>query len=114
MIDDAFWQSIATGLPVYLDHQRWYADKLRPIRSLDLVDLAIVERGASQVHIALIGIDYDVGDSRRYFVPMTVHAEPTPERYTIAVAAGEGGRRWVQDAPSDAVFRDFFTKPAKG
>jgi hypothetical protein len=44
VIDDDIWQAIANGLPRYLDRQRWYADKHRPIRSLDLIDVASVAR----------------------------------------------------------------------
>jgi maltose alpha-D-glucosyltransferase/alpha-amylase len=60
--------------------------------------------------LALIGIEYELGDSRRYFIPMTVHAEPAPERATIAQAESHGKSFWVQDAISDAVFRDFLVE----
>lgn len=103
MIDDALWHAIADGLPAYLDRQRWYADKLRPIASLRLDDAALVDVDGVTIALALIGIDYELGDPRRYFVPMTVHAQPTPERTTIA----SDHTRWVQDAVADAVFRDF-------
>jgi maltose alpha-D-glucosyltransferase/alpha-amylase len=107
VIDEALWQSIVAGLPVYLDRQRWYADKLRPVSAIRLVDLATVEYGNATILLALVGIDYEIGDSRRYFVPMTVRREPTPERATIAVAEESGTTRWVQDAIGDVAFRDF-------
>jgi maltose alpha-D-glucosyltransferase/alpha-amylase len=114
VIDDDIWQAIANGLPRYLDRQRWYADKHRPIRSLDLIDVASVERDPGAILIALIGVDYETGDRRRYFVPMTVHSEPSPERVTIAVADRNGLQLWIQDAPSDAAFRDFLVASAMG
>lgn len=114
MIDDAIWQAISAGLPAYLDHQRWYADKLRPIRSLELVDLATVDAFDGQILLALIGIDYEIGDSRRYFVPMTLRTSASPERYTIATTERSGESFWVQDAPSDASFRDFLVDTGEG
>ncbi len=57
--------------------------------------------------LALIGIDYELGDARRYFVPMTVHREPTPELATIARTEDQNLSCWVQDAISDGSFRDF-------
>ena len=106
MIDDALWRTIADQLPDYLERQRWYADKLRPISAVTLIDLASVDARDAIIHLALIGIDYELGESRRYFVPMTVHRDPTPERATIAT----DGTQWIQDAISDAVFRDFLVE----
>lgn len=110
MIDDALWQAIAAQLPAYLDRQRWYADKLRPVSGLSILDGATVEFGNGTIVLALVGIDYELGDSRRYFVPMTVHTVPTPERATIASVEINGACVWVQDAIGDAVFRDFLVE----
>ena len=110
MIDDALWQAIAAGLPAYLDRQRWYADKLRPISAVTLVDVATIESRNSVILLALIEIEYQIGDLRRYFIPMAVHADPTPERATIAIAGSDGQSRWVQDAVSDLDFRNFLVE----
>jgi maltose alpha-D-glucosyltransferase/alpha-amylase len=45
---------------------------------------------------------------------MSIHSEPTPDRYTIAVFETEGKRRWIQDAPTDAAFRDFLVVAGNG
>ena len=107
MIDERLWQAIAAGLPAYFDRQRWYADKLRPIASLHVVDVATAESSNCTILLALIGIDYQIGDARRYFVPMTVHRDPTPELATIAHSEEHNQPFWVQDAISDGSFRDF-------
>ena len=107
MIDDALWQPIAAGLPAFLDRQRWYADKLRPISAVRLVDVATVEFADIAILLALVGIDYETGDSRRYFVPMTVRREPASERTIVAIADVNGTSHWVQDAIGDQAFRDF-------
>jgi maltose alpha-D-glucosyltransferase/alpha-amylase len=107
LIDDDLWQAIATGLPTYLDRQRWYADKLRPIARIQLVDSASVESDGATILLAIVGIDYEIGDSRRYFIPMTVHCTPTPERVTIASTGSLEAPGWIQDAISDAVFRQY-------
>lgn len=114
MIDEGIWRAIADGLPQYFDHQRWYADKLRPIRSIGLLDHALVERDSSTILLALIGIEYDAGEPRRYFVPMTIRREPSPERNTIAAGNWNSEQFWIQDAPSDSVFRDFLAENGSG
>jgi maltose alpha-D-glucosyltransferase/alpha-amylase len=114
VIDEAIWRAIADGLSRYFDHQRWYADKLRPIRSIGLIDSATAERESGTILLALIGVDYEVGDRRRYFVPMTIHREPSPERHTIAQVEQNGDTFWIQDAPADAAFRDFLVEAGQG
>lgn len=114
MIDDQLWQAIAEGLPPYFDRQRWYADKLRPILSLTVVDVATVDSHAGRILICIIGINYEIGEPRRYFVPMTVHPEPTPERFTIAMVDDSANRQWVQDALPDVLFRDFLADAGRG
>lgn len=106
MIDEALWHAIASSLPAYLEQQRWYADKFRPVASISLVDVASVDAGPVRILLAIVGIEYEIGDRRQYFIPMTVHQEPTPERFTI----GTDGTHWVQDAVSDQVFRDFLVE----
>lgn len=114
MIDDALWQAIAASLPGYLDRQRWYADKLRPISDLRIEDLATVECDGARILLVLVGIDYQVGESRRYFLPMTVRQAQTPEDATIATFHTDSGICWVQDAVRDAVFRDFLAETDEG
>lgn len=110
MVDDTLWQAVVRHLPSYLDRQRWYADKLRPIESLELVDAAVIERDGAQILLAIVGITYEIGDSRRYFLPMTIHDSPTAERSTIALTGDSTSYRWVQDAINDGVFRDFLVE----
>ncbi len=114
MIDDALWQAITAGLPAYLDQKRWYADKLRPIADFQLVDAAVVDRQGTQILLALIGIDYQVGESRRYFVPMTVHRAETPASSTIASIHSDSEALWVEDAIGDPLFRDFLVEAGQG
>lgn len=111
MNDETLWQAIEASLPAYLERQRWYADKLRPISKMSVSDVATIGVDRCTILLAIAEIDYTTGDSRRYFVPMTVHSEPTPERATIAVVDESHGSAWVQDAVSDAVFRDFLINP---
>lgn len=114
MIDDALWKSTAAALPAYCERQRWYADKARPIRSIELIDAATVVQGNEQIIFALIQIDYTEGSGRRYFVPVAVRSAPAPERFTIAVHEQGGSRLWIQDAPSDRRFRDFLVEAGHG
>lgn len=101
-------------MPAYLDRQRWYADKLRPVRAIEIVDVVSVETGASSILLLVLRIEYETGDARRYFVPVTVQYTPPPERFTIARAGSPGDARWIQDALGDASFRDFLVAAGHG
>lgn len=114
MIDDRLWQTIAAALPDYLEKQRWYADKARPLRSLELIDLAVVERAQSRILLALIGLAYQEGDERQYFVPMTITAKAATKYSTIAVHDSDGTRIHVNDAPADQDFRNFLVEAGLG
>ena len=114
MIDEALWQTILAELPAFLERQRWYADKSRPIRTLGLLDDVIIETPAGSIVLALVTIHYQDGDQRTYFVPLTVHSESTPERLTIASLQHGHERVWVQDAPSDQIFRDYLLEAGRG
>lgn len=114
MIDDALWQTIAAELPAYLERQRWYGDKTRTIRDLELIDAATVDFETERIALAIIGIAYSEGDDRRYFVPLTLRSTPSPERSTIAIHQQEDANLWIQDAPADAAFRDFLADAGRG
>jgi len=114
VIDDALWRTLAAELPAYLAHQRWYGDKTRTIRNLELIDAATVDFEGERIVLAIIGIAYSGGDSCRYFVPLTLHATPSPERSTIAIHAYDGASLWIQDAPADVAFRDFLADAGRG
>lgn len=111
---ESLWPTIAAGLPAYLERQRWYADKSRPIRSLELLDHVAFDTPVKSIVLALITIEYRDGAERRYFVPMTVHAEPAPAVSTIVTFQQKNDRLSVQDAPTDADFRDFLLQAGQG
>ncbi|MCO5221166.1 MAG: phosphotransferase [Thermomicrobiales bacterium] len=114
MFDDVVWQAIVSGLPSYLERQRWYADKLRPIRTVGTLDLARVPSEQGELLLGLISIDYEIGDSRRYFVPIALQREPGPESSLIAFVDHPDGAVWIQDAVSDAAFREFLIEAGRG
>ncbi len=114
MIDQALWQTIAAELPAYLERQRWYGDKTRSIRDLELIDAATIDVEGERIVLAIIGIAYAEGDDRRYFVPLTLHSTPSPERSTIAIHTQSGASLWVQDAPADMAFRNFLADAGRG
>jgi len=114
VIDDALWQTIAAELPGFLKRQRWYGDKSRAIRDLELVDAATVDFETERIALAIVRLTYSEGDYRRYFVPMTLRSTPSPERSTIAIHQRDSVTIWVQDGPADAVFRDFLADAGRG
>lgn len=46
-----------------------------PISALRVVEDVAVETVSSQVLLVLVGLHYELGDSRRDFVPVTLHGE---------------------------------------
>lgn len=111
-IDGALWQSIESALPAYLDRQRWYADKLRPIRDIGLLDIALDESGA--VALCLLQIQFDTGEPRTYFVPMTFAKTSLADRWTITGAETPDGYLFVHDAIGDPRFREYLIDCSAG
>ncbi len=60
-----------TKLPDYLKHQRWFAGKASPIKSVEVVDHVSVDSGgACAFSLAIVQVVYELGNPERYLLPV--------------------------------------------
>lgn len=60
-----------TKLPDYLKHQRWFAGKASPIKSVEVVDHVTVDSGgACNFSLAIVQVQYELGNPERYLLPV--------------------------------------------
>ncbi|MEZ4506221.1 MAG: hypothetical protein R2848_10390 [Thermomicrobiales bacterium] len=69
MIDDALFGRQSPPAFSYLDQKRWYADEASTDRRFPAGRCCLVGRQGVQILLSLIGIDYQVGESRRISSP---------------------------------------------
>lgn len=87
----------------WLQSQRWFAGKGRPISGVTSV-VSTLSDDHPAVWIDVATVNYDDGPSETYFVPLTVHAEPDDRlaHALIGELRGAGGETvWVHDALLD-------------
>ena len=93
-------------LPEYLSKQRWFGGKTRRIRSARIADwIALTE---STNVLSLVEVQYEKGDSDRYFLPLALSfgkdAEKLHETYPAAIIApvvSASGSGFLYDAVFD-------------
>ena len=60
-----------TKLPDYLKHQRWFAGKAAPIKTVEVVDHASLDAGAvATFSLAIVQVQYELGNPERYLLPV--------------------------------------------
>ena len=108
-------QSLAPDLPGYLARQRWYGGKARRIHSVELEDLIPLQTGELDAFVALARVEYEIGPSETYVLPMfstdnstTEGGDPasavtisvTDNRHLVLSDALKNGKflRWLLDA----------------
>ncbi|MDC0706893.1 phosphotransferase [Stigmatella sp. ncwal1] len=64
-----------TKLPEYLKHQRWFAGKAWPIKSVSVVDHVTLDSGPCAFSLAVVEVAYELGHPERYLLPVKPSAE---------------------------------------
>jgi maltokinase len=65
-----------TKLPEYLKHQRWFAGKAWPIKSVSVVDHVTLEaEGPCAFSLAVVEVTYELGQPERYLLPVKPSSE---------------------------------------
>jgi trehalose synthase-fused probable maltokinase len=60
-----------TKLPDYLKHQRWFAGKASPIKSVEVVDhVSVDSAGPCAFSLAVVQVQYELGHPERYLLPV--------------------------------------------
>jgi maltose alpha-D-glucosyltransferase/alpha-amylase len=60
------------SLGPFLQRQRWFGGKARPLRSARFVDWGLLRRGAHPIFITIVRADYQDGGREQYFIPLAV------------------------------------------
>ncbi|ADO71951.1 maltokinase N-terminal cap-like domain-containing protein [Stigmatella aurantiaca] len=64
-----------TKLPEYLKHQRWFAGKAWPIKSVSVVDHVTLDSGSCAFSLAVVEVVYELGQPERYLLPVKPSSE---------------------------------------
>jgi len=95
-------------LAPFLQRQRWFGAKARPIRSARFIDWGLLRPGPQPLFLTIVEAQFQDGDREAFFVPLAVcppgEARPLEERYGHAVLARVTGARkgilfdaWLDD-----------------
>jgi maltose alpha-D-glucosyltransferase / alpha-amylase len=95
-------------LAPFLQRQRWFGAKARPIRSARFIDWGLLRRGPQPLFLTLVEAQFDDGERETYALPLAVCAPPdakaVEDRYAHAVLARVTGARkgilfdaWLDD-----------------
>jgi maltokinase len=95
----------APALLAYLQRQRWYGSRGRPVAGFEVEDVAVLREGEPTVLLVLAGVTYEDGGNERYSLPLGVRSGPAaaffdPEKVVTEID-GEGGPAAVVDALGD-------------
>jgi maltose alpha-D-glucosyltransferase/alpha-amylase len=58
------------SLVTFLQRQRWFGGKARPVRAARFLDWGAMRRGADPIFATIVEVDYEDGGRERYFVPL--------------------------------------------
>jgi trehalose synthase-fused probable maltokinase len=97
-------EGLLRHLPHYVAGMRWYADKHRPIQTIELLDWAPVGSIASNLFLTIVEMRFIDGKPALYFVPIAVVETPAPNEYRIARSLGSN-ESVIADAIGSSEFR---------
>jgi maltose alpha-D-glucosyltransferase/alpha-amylase len=92
----------------FLQRQRWFGGKARPVRGARFVDWGLLRRGGQPLFLTIVEVEYEDGGRDHYFLPLAVcaytDARGVEERTPHAVLASITGARkglvfdaWLDD-----------------
>jgi maltose alpha-D-glucosyltransferase/alpha-amylase len=101
------WESMLDGsmrglierqaLVPFLQRQRWFGAKARPVSSARIVDWAVLRRGAHPAFLAVVEVQYVEGGRDRYALPLAMssgqEAEVIETQHAAAILARVSGAR---------------------
>jgi maltokinase len=98
-------EEAATALLAYLQRQRWYGSRGRPVSGFEIEDVGRLREGRPAVLLVLATVIYEDGGRERYSLPLGIRPGPAaaffdPEK-VITETGGEGGTMTVVDALGD-------------
>lgn len=100
----------------YLQRQRWFGGKGKPLADVRLLDAIELSSGETPRLLALLLVEYRGGAQERYMVPLSVRPKAASDEAAAIVELSEPSRsRWVCDATrEDDVWRSLYAVVASG
>jgi maltose alpha-D-glucosyltransferase / alpha-amylase len=114
----AAWDTVLDGnvrtllerdlLVPFLQRQRWFGSKARPVRTARFADWGLLRRGAQPLFLSLVNVEFEDEGRAQYLLPLTAYAYPEAqwlaEKAPQAVLANITGARrgilfdaWLDD-----------------
>lgn len=100
----------------YLQRQRWFGGKGKPLADVRLLDAIELSTGETPRLLALLLVEYRGGAQERYMVPLSLRPKAvSDEAAAIVELSPPSGSRWVCDATrEDDVWRSLYAVVASG
>jgi len=100
----------------YLQRQRWFGGKGKPLADAHLSDTIELSAGAAPRLLAVLLVKYRGGDQERYMMPLVIR--PKPERVdasAIVEMPGSSAHEWVCDGTRDEeIWKLLYERVAQG
>jgi maltose alpha-D-glucosyltransferase/alpha-amylase len=108
------------SLVPFLQRQRWFGAKTRPVRAARFVDWGLVRSGPHPLFVTMVEVEYQDGGRERYFIPLTVVDGEEADAIVansphLALARVTGARKGLvvdgsADEPSAQAVLDIFDR----
>lgn len=87
----------------FLQRQRWFGGKGRPLADVRVTDAIALSRDTDRRLLAIVLVEYRGGSQERYVMPLTIRAvAEADDAKTLAELPGSPLHEWVCDATEDA------------
>jgi maltose alpha-D-glucosyltransferase/alpha-amylase len=70
-------RSFTQALPGFLQGQRWFAGKARPIKACEVLDIVPVRSGRDAFYLFLVRVEFDGGNPQTYALPLKEISSPS-------------------------------------
>lgn len=100
----------------FLQRQRWFGGKGKPLADVRLIDAIEISPGMERRLLAVLSVEYRDGVREQYVVPLSVRSgTKRDETAAIVELLDSSDRQWVCDATSeDDTWRSLYDVVAKG
>ena len=86
----------------FLQRQRWFGGKGRPLVDVRVLDAVPIPDGEPPRCVALLGVEYRGAERERYAMPLVVRpVKGSGDAQAIAPVPGSSAQEWVCDATTD-------------
>jgi maltose alpha-D-glucosyltransferase / alpha-amylase len=95
------------SLVLFLQRQRWFGGKARPVRAAHFRDWGLLRKGTDPIFVTIVEVTYEQGEAERYVLPLSIVSGAAAETIVaqtpqVALARVTGARKGlIIDASAD-------------